>query len=144
MEVARNVARANGRQERAPSTSNAKADGVNALVSLSCARGTNGTGPIYGIRDNASCGKARGPQGSRNRNQRAVLRSSRETSITRNAILNEDLTKALHSMMFAVGSLQDALKRTNAVEALVLLQQIEAAMHLKRSIEALLAAKESI
>lgn len=46
-------------------------------------------------------------------------------------------------MMFAVGSLQDALKRANAVEALVLLQQIEAAMHLKRSIEALLAAKES-
>lgn len=33
----------------------------NALVSLSCARGTNGTGPIYGFRDNASCGKTRGP-----------------------------------------------------------------------------------
>ena len=42
--------------------------------------------------------------------------------------------------MFTAESLQEALKRATAVEALVLLQQIEAAMHLKRSIEALLSA----
>lgn len=57
--------------------------------------------------------------------------------------MNEDLTKAIHSMMFAYGSLQDALKNANAVEALILYEQIEAATHLKRSIEALLNAKEA-
>jgi hypothetical protein len=54
--------------------------------------------------------------------------------------LNEDLTKALHSIVFTAESLQEALKQATAVEALVLLQQIEAAMHLKRSIEALVSA----
>jgi len=57
--------------------------------------------------------------------------------------LNEDLTKAIHSMMFAYGSLQDALKNANAVEALIIQQQIEVATHLKRSIESLLNAKEA-
>ena len=73
-----------------------------------------------------------------------MVRNSSKASFTGDFVLNEDLTKALHSMMFAAGSLQDALKRANAVEALVLMQQIEAAMHLKRSIEALLAAKEAV
>jgi len=57
--------------------------------------------------------------------------------------LNEDLTKATHSMMFAVGSLQDALKRANAVEALLLLELIEAAAKVQQRIESLAAAVES-
>lgn len=46
-------------------------------------------------------------------------------------------------MMFAVGSLQDALKRANAVEALVLLETIESAVKVQQRIEALAAAIES-
>jgi len=46
-------------------------------------------------------------------------------------------------MMFAVGSLQDALKRANAVEALVLLELIEAAAKVQQRIESLAAAIES-
>ena len=57
--------------------------------------------------------------------------------------MNEDLTKATHSMMFAVGSLQDALKRANAVEALLLLELIEAAAKVQQRIESLAAAIES-
>jgi hypothetical protein len=57
--------------------------------------------------------------------------------------MNEDLTKATHSMMFAVGSLQDALKRANAVEALLLLELIEAAAKGQQRIESLAAAIES-
>ena len=45
-------------------------------------------------------------------------------------------------MMFAVGSLQDALKRANAVEALVLLDTIEAAVKVQQRIEELAAAIE--
>jgi len=46
-------------------------------------------------------------------------------------------------MMFAVGSLQDALKRANAVEALLLLEVIEAAAKVQQRIESLAAAIES-
>lgn len=46
-------------------------------------------------------------------------------------------------MMFAVGSLQDALKRANPVEALVLLELIEAAAKVQQRIESLAAAIES-
>lgn len=57
--------------------------------------------------------------------------------------MNEDLTKATHSMMFAVGSLQDALKRANPVEALLLLEVIEMAAKVQQRIESLAAAIES-
>lgn len=57
--------------------------------------------------------------------------------------MNEDLTKATHSMMFAVGSLQDALKRANAVESLVLLDLIQEAVHVHQRIKLLLDAIES-
>ena len=57
--------------------------------------------------------------------------------------MNEDLTKATHSMMFAVGSLQDALKRANAVEALLLLELIVAAAKVQQRIESFAAAIES-
>jgi hypothetical protein len=57
--------------------------------------------------------------------------------------MNEDLTKATHSMMFAVGSLQDALKRANPVEALLLLELIETAAKVQQRIESLAAAIES-
>jgi hypothetical protein len=40
-------------------------------------------------------------------------------------------------MMFAVGSLRDALKQANAVEALLLLDAIEAAAKLQQRIEAI-------
>ena len=56
--------------------------------------------------------------------------------------MNEDLTKATHSMMFAVGSLQDALRRANAVESMVLLDLIEAAAKVQQRIESLAAAIE--
>lgn len=46
-------------------------------------------------------------------------------------------------MKFAVGGLQDALKRANAVEALVLLDMIDAAVKVQQRIEALAAAIES-
>ena len=46
-------------------------------------------------------------------------------------------------MMFAVGSLQDALKRANAVEALVLLDLIQEAVHVQQRIKLLLDAIES-
>jgi hypothetical protein len=54
--------------------------------------------------------------------------------------MNEDLTKATHSMMFAVGNLQDALQRANAVEALLILDMIETAATLQQRIEAVAAA----
>jgi hypothetical protein len=54
--------------------------------------------------------------------------------------LNEDLTKATHSMMFAVGSLRDALKNASAVEALLILDAIETAAKLQQRIEAIAAA----
>jgi len=63
--------------------------------------------------------------------------------LRRSSAAAEDLTKATHSMMFAVGSLQDALKRANAVEALVLLDTIEAAVKVQQRIESLAAAIES-
>jgi len=56
---------------------------------------------------------------------------------------SEDLTKAAHSMQFAVGSLQDALKQATAVEALLLLEMIETGAKLQQRIETLAAAKES-
>lgn len=55
--------------------------------------------------------------------------------------MHEDLTKAAHSMMFAVGSLQDALRQANAVEALILLDLIEAAVKVQQKIEAFEKAK---
>ena len=43
-------------------------------------------------------------------------------------------------MIFAVGDLQQALKRANAVEALIVLELIENATKLQQRIEALAAA----
>lgn len=54
--------------------------------------------------------------------------------------MNEDLTKATHAMIFAVGDLQQALKKANAVEALILLDLIESATKLQQRIESLAAA----
>lgn len=49
--------------------------------------------------------------------------------------MNEDITKAIHSMQFVVGSLQDAINQANAVESMVLLDVIESAATLQRRIE---------
>jgi hypothetical protein len=58
--------------------------------------------------------------------------------------MNEDLLKAEQSAGFAVGDLQSALSHANAVEALVLLELIEAAASLQNRIESLgNAVKES-
>jgi hypothetical protein len=54
--------------------------------------------------------------------------------------MDEDLTRATHSMMFAVGNLQDALRNATAVEALLLLDMIESATRLQQRIEAMTAA----
>lgn len=52
----------------------------------------------------------------------------------------EDLIKATHSMAFAVGNLQDALGRSDAVEGFVLLELIEAAVKVQKRIEAFTSA----
>ena len=57
--------------------------------------------------------------------------------------MGEDLTKATHSMMFAVGNLQDALRSSDPVEALLLLDMIETAARLQGQIEALADAKRA-
>lgn len=54
--------------------------------------------------------------------------------------MNEDLTKAGQSAGFVVGDLRSALARSNAVEALILLELIEAAAKLQGRIEGLAAA----
>ena len=51
--------------------------------------------------------------------------------------MNEDLTKATHSMMFAVGALQDALRQANSVEAILLIDMIATAVQLQNRIEQL-------
>ena len=55
-------------------------------------------------------------------------------------MLQEHLTKALHSMEFARGSLRDALTECGAVEAIVILAQIEKAEVLRREVWGLLDA----
>ena len=52
----------------------------------------------------------------------------------------EDILKAGHSMQFAVGNLQDALRKANAVEGLLLLDLIGTAVELQRKIEAMQSA----
>ena len=57
--------------------------------------------------------------------------------------MHEDLTKATHSMMFAVGALQDALRQSNSVEAILLIDMIATAAQLQNRIEQLANAKEA-
>ena len=47
----------------------------------------------------------------------------------------EDLVKSIHSMEFAVGSLQDALRNATSVESIVLLDLIGKAQELKTKID---------
>ena len=54
----------------------------------------------------------------------------------------EDLTNATHSAAFLVNQLQDALRVANAVEAILILDMIEAAAKLKWRVEMMLSAKE--
>lgn len=56
------------------------------------------------------------------------------------AVQIDSLTNSTRSMMSAVVSLQNALKCSNAVEAILLLDAIEAAAKLKQRIEAIAAA----
>jgi hypothetical protein len=55
----------------------------------------------------------------------------------------EELTKATHSMIFAVSSLQESLKDSTAVESLVLLDLIETAVKLQKRIESFADAIQS-
>lgn len=54
--------------------------------------------------------------------------------------MNEEILKASHSIGFTVADLQAALKRANAVEAIVLLELIDAAVTVQRRIQALAEA----
>ena len=54
--------------------------------------------------------------------------------------MDEDLLKATHSIGFAVGDLQAALRQANAVQAILILDAIEQAAALKLRIERLASA----